>query len=112
MVLESQLGTHNPQATAQKLETLYPAADNSFDWKSGGAGQIAWESHQLAKSDVYGALGIPERPCAPNACDPATGTPITLSQDYMESEAPVAGHQLARAGYRLAALLNQIWQTK
>jgi hypothetical protein len=33
---------------------------------------------------------------------------IMLSQVYMEGEASVAGRQLAKAGYRLAALLNQI----
>jgi hypothetical protein len=72
---------------------------------------IAWESHQLAKSDIYGALTIPERPCMLEACDPATTTPITLSQDCVKREAPIAGHQLARARYRLAALLDQISST-
>jgi hypothetical protein len=111
VVLERQLGTADPEATARKLERLYPAARNSFYWRAGAAEQIAWQSHQLAKSDVYRALGIPVRPCTPSACDPVTSTPIILSQDYMRHEAPVAGRQLARAGYRLAALLNQIWPT-
>jgi S1/P1 Nuclease len=109
VVLESQLGTTGPEATARKLEQLYPAAKNSFEWRSGAAEQIAWQSHQLAKSEVYRALGIPKRPCTPSACDHATSTPIALSQDYMKREASVAGRQLARAGYRLALLLNQIW---
>jgi hypothetical protein len=32
-----------------------------------------------------------------------------MSQAYMEREAHVAGRQLAKAGHRLAALLNQVW---
>jgi hypothetical protein len=109
VVLESELGTHDPVATARKLEELYPVAQNTFDWISGGSARIAWESHQVARSQVYGALGIPERPCSLHSCDPATSAPLTLSQDYMKREATVAGQQLARAGYRLAALLNGTW---
>jgi hypothetical protein len=35
-----------------------------------------------------------------------------MSPAYMDREATVAGHQLAKAGHQLAALLNQIWPTK
>jgi hypothetical protein len=112
VILERQLGTHSPESTARALEALYPASKNSCDWKSGGSTQIAWASHQLAATDIYGALGIPERSCSLHSCDPATRTPISLTQDYMKREASVAGRQLARAGYCLAARLNEIWPTK
>jgi hypothetical protein len=108
-VLEKELGTSQPEATVLKLEALYPAAGDLATWKPSESEQIAWESHQLAEADVYRALAIPERPCAPHSCDPATSTPITLSSAYMEREGQVAGRQLAKAGHRLAALLNQIW---
>jgi hypothetical protein len=107
-VLEKQLGTSEPEATARKLEALYPAASDDTSWKPGESEQIAWESHQLAETGVYRALGIPERPCTLHSCDPATSTPLTLSPTYMEREGQVAGRQLAKAGHRLAALLNQI----
>jgi S1/P1 Nuclease len=71
--------------------------------------QIAWESHQLAETDVYQALGIPGRPCELHSCDPGTRTAITLNETYMDREAQVAGSQLAKAGHRLASLLDQIW---
>ena len=71
--------------------------------------QIAWESHQLAEADVYGALGIPERPCSLHSCDPVTKTPVTMSPTYMDREAKVASSQLTKAGHRLAALLIGIW---
>jgi hypothetical protein len=95
------------EATARKLEALYPDTRDLATWKPGESEQIAWESHQLAKSDVYRALGIPERGCSMHSCDTATNTPVTMSSSYMDREAQVAGRQLAR--HRLAALLNQIW---
>ena len=105
-VLEKQLGTNDPTATARKLEALYPVASDGTSWKPGESGQIAWESHQLAESDVYRALGIPERPCSPHSCDPATNSRVTMSPAYMEREGKVADLQLAKAGYRLATLLG------
>lgn len=110
--LEKQLGTNDPEATARKLEALYPATGDLTTWKPGESEQIAWESHQLAKSDVYRTLGIPERQCLLHSCDPTTSTPVTLSPAYMDREGRVAGRQLAKAGYRLAALLNQIWASE
>ena len=80
-------------------------------WKSDESEQIAWESHQLAETDVYHPLGIPEKACNLHSCDPATGTPVPLSSAYMEHEAPIAGRQLTKAGHRLAALLIQIWSS-
>jgi hypothetical protein len=65
--------------------------------------------HHLAETDVYRALGIPEKPCSLQSCDPATRTPVTLSPAYMDRGGQVAGHELAKAGHRLAALLNEIW---
>jgi S1/P1 Nuclease len=110
VVLEKELGTNEPAATARKLEQLYSVQSDRITWKPGSSAQIAWESHQLAEIEVYRGLGIPERPCVLDAsCDPATSTPITLSQDYMKREGQIAGRQLAKAGHRLAALLNQIW---
>ena len=70
---------------------------------------MAWESHELARSAVYGALGIREKPCAPKACEAAAGGPVVMSRTYMKTAAQVAGRQIAKAGYRLAALLNQLW---
>jgi hypothetical protein len=107
--MEQQLGTRSPEATAEKLEHLYPAASNPESWQPGSSEQIAWESHRLAKSAVYKALGLPQRPCLPDSCDPGTRATVRLRQSYMEGAAPVAERQLVKAGLRLAALLNQIW---
>jgi hypothetical protein len=109
VALEKQLETQNPESTAHKLQALYPATEDNKTWKPDESGQIAWESHQLAETNIYSALGIPEKACSLHSCDPVTNTPVTLSSAYMEREATVAGRQLAKAGYRLGTLLNQIW---
>jgi hypothetical protein len=109
VVLEKELDTTDAEATAHKLEALYPDTDDLKTWKPGESEQIAWESHQLAEADVYGALGIPERACSMHSCDSATSKPVTMSQTYMDREGHVAGRQLTKAGHRLAALLIGIW---
>ncbi len=105
--LEHQLGTNNPRATATALERIYPPPARSA--KPVRVEQMAWESHELAKTDVYGALHIPRQPCSPPACHSATPGKVAISDAYMEREAQVAGKRLAQAGYRLAAILNRIW---
>jgi len=75
-VLEKQLEADQPKTTARKLEALYPAGSDLSTWKPGESERIAWESHQLAETDVYRPLGIPERPCNLHSCDPATSTPV------------------------------------
>jgi len=82
----------------------------------------AWESHQLAESTAYGKLPHPlaiETPRPVSACvDPADPTSHdrllkideNLGDDYQNAATPVVEEQLAKAGARLAALLNSVWQ--
>jgi hypothetical protein len=108
VALEKDLDTHDPRATASALERLYPKSMVAPHPLS--SGQMAWESHLLGKTDVYGALKIPEKPCAPSACQAAPGGPVVMNASYMQREGGVAGKQLAKAGYRLAGLLNAIFR--
>jgi len=80
-------------------------------WKPGRTSDIAWESNQLARAQIYQALGIPVEPCEPevNSCVHAPGGPVALDDAYMNKAATIAGEQLAKAGFRLASLLNGIW---
>jgi S1/P1 Nuclease len=105
--LEHELGTHNASQTATALERIYPEA--AVASKPVSPEQMAWESHELARTDVYGALHIPEKPCSPAACESASAGTIVLSDTYMKREGRVAGKRLAQAGYRLARILNNIW---
>jgi S1/P1 nuclease len=103
--LEHELHTRGPAATATALEKRYPNAHIALL----PTDQIAWETHQLAENEVYTELGIPTQPCRPTACiAPARGA-VQVSQAYLDRKTIVVGGQLATGGYRLAVLLNAIW---
>jgi hypothetical protein len=79
----------------------------------------AWESHQLAKSTVYGDLAekiTVETPAPVESCADDNHVAKRLFQlhekideRYLRDASPVIRRQLARAGTRLAMLLSQIW---
>jgi hypothetical protein len=77
---------------------------------SGRTDDIAWESNRIARSDIYLALRIPVEPCEPPAGLCGNEPDVGLSSTYMDQAEVIAGHQLARAGFRLASLLNGIWR--
>jgi hypothetical protein len=107
--LEYSVDSGRPETTAHKLEQTYAAEKNADSWIA--ADDIAWESNQVARSDIYGALQIPIEPCQPtaNVCMNPAGRPVELDSAYLDHADAVAGHQLAKAGFRLASLLNEIW---
>jgi hypothetical protein len=109
--LEDSVDSGNPDATAQKLEQLNAGQKDADSWKPGAAGDIAWESNQVARTRIYQALGIPIEPCEPDvhSCAHAPAGTIDLDSAYMNKAATTAGEQLAKAGFRLASLLNGIW---
>jgi hypothetical protein len=81
----------------------------------------AWESHGFAERVVYGRSPHPlpieaPRPmtACPNQKDPGAYAKIlqideNLAEPYQDAAAPVVEEQLAKAGARLAALLNSAW---
>ncbi len=78
----------------------------------------AWDSHAAALKTVYGKLPrkVPLEPPAPveSCADRDMGKRMfdlheQINQQYLAAAAPVIRGQLARAGTRLAVLLNQIW---
>ena len=105
--LEESIGT--PEATARKLEQTY-AAEKALDgWIPGHTDDIAWESNQIARSDIYATLQIPVEPCDLPAALCSHEPEVGLNSAYMDHADVIAGHQLAKAGFRLASLLNEIW---
>ncbi len=87
-------------------------------WQAAGI-QIedwAWESHDLAESTVYGALlpAIPvETPTAVHSCadDNKIGERmlrlhVFAGESYQQAAAPIVEERIARAGVRLAMILN------
>jgi hypothetical protein len=107
--LEYGIDSGRPETTAHRLERTYAAEQQSDPWIP--ADDIAWESNQLARSQVYAALRIPVEPCEPTAdvCRNPAGRPVELSSIYLDHADAIAGHQLAKAGFRLASLLNETW---
>jgi hypothetical protein len=79
----------------------------------------AWESHELADSMVYVKLpvAIPvEKPVLVKSCvdDNHVSTRMLklheqVSQAYVDGVAPAINEQIAKAGIRLAMILNQVW---
>ncbi len=100
-----------PTTTAHTLEQIYAAQKDADSWKPGETDDIAWESNQLARSEIYKALNIPVEPCQPDVDSYAQAPEghVDLDSSYMSKAATIAGQQLAKAGFRLASLLNGIW---
>jgi len=80
----------------------------------------AWESHEMAEQIAYGQL--PHRipiamPRLLNSCSDLTDSERArllqlnenVADDYESVAAPIAEQQIAKAGARLAALLNSLW---
>ena len=101
----------------QKFSSQIPA------WQSQPADFAgwAWESHELAETIAYGRLPHPlpiQKPRVMTAC-PNIGDPAAyhrmlkieenLSDNYQNAAAPVVEEQIAKAGARLAALLNSLF---
>lgn len=93
-------------------------AQFSSHWADWGAAKAdpdawAWEGNAIAKSVVYGDLkpAIPvERPNPQADCsaerDKVAALHISINDGYVNQALPVIHEQLAKAGYRLAGLLN------
>ena len=67
--------------------------DTSYDVK-----KWIMESHEIACKQVYGTLG-----------EPYGAKNIVLKEEYVKQATNTARHQLVVAGYRLAALLNDLY---
>jgi S1/P1 Nuclease len=96
----------------QSQEAAWQAEAINFDsW--------AWDAHELAETVAYGKLNkkIPiEAPVPINTCadDNNVGARMLklnekIDATYQAAAAPVIEEQLAKAGVRLAMILNQIW---
>lgn len=99
-VLEENVDSGNPDATAHKLEQLYASQKDADSWKPGGTVDIAWESNQVARTQIYEALRIPVEPCEPEvkSCVHAPEGRLDLDGAYMNKTATVAGEQLRVPG--------------
>jgi hypothetical protein len=112
--------------TGKTAEQVASELDQSFrskiiHWKRGGANVNgwAWESYQVAKKTVYGKLPTtihvespqPIKSCAEDnhIANRMLKLNERLEQPYQDVAAPVVLQQIAKAGARLALLLEQLW---
>lgn len=81
-------------------------------FSSGSVEDWVWESHELARKLVYSKLQIPTEPVRfPNGCAEAppeiTNFKPQIDSLYVNDMKPVVRDQLAKAGLRLARVLNE-----
>jgi nuclease S1 len=107
--LEDRIDSGRPETTARILEQTYASEKARDVWLPGHTDDIALESNEIARTDIYGALHIPVEPCEVPDLLCRTHPNVDLSSTYMDQAGVIAGHQLAKAGFRLASLLNEIW---
>jgi hypothetical protein len=91
----------DPRTLATSLEKGITKADIN-KWKSGSPTDWAFESYKIAKDKIYKDF--------PNS-GPTTDT-VVLPQDYYSKMRPISDEQIEKAGIRLAATLNQIYDHK
>ena len=98
-LIERLYGGQDERAVAARLIARYR---RQFDaWDRGTPQDWLRESNQLARTLAYGAL--PGFACAA----PAPAEAVTLTPDYLAAAGAVIPGQLARAGARIAYVLNQ-----
>jgi hypothetical protein len=106
----------------QYVDTLMSDFETDMaDWKTKPVDVTAWalESHSHAVKEAYGDLSTAidaEDPVVVDKCTDDDNVlqrmldlDETVSQKYVDLTKPVIEGQLARAGTRLAVILNQIW---
>lgn len=81
-----------PLPYADKLNASI-TPENAAVWSAGIAPDWAWESHQIAVTKIYPEI-------------PENGPPHRLSDDSIKKGQTIVEQQLAKAGIRLAQILN------
>jgi hypothetical protein len=105
--LEYSIDSGKAEATAHKLEQTYAAESATDSWIP--VDDIAWESNQIARSEIYGALKLPVEACGSANALCRNEPRVEIDDAYLDRADAIAGHQLAKAGFRLASLLTGIW---
>ncbi len=100
VLIKELIGTQRLNAYAQDLKQRYRA--QHAQWQQGSMANWAQQTHLLAVNRTYGTL--PGFAC--NATANANGTTITLPAAYVQDAKRYLPEQLAKAGVRIAAVLN------
>jgi hypothetical protein len=104
---------------ADSLDRQFSSQASAWQKQGISVESWAWEGHELADSVVYAKLptAIPvEKPEVVKSCADDNHVSARMlklheqvSQPYVDAAAPTINEQIAKAGVRLAMVLNQIW---
>ena len=118
-ILVHSMGQKTVQQLASELQQRYSPQFPAWQAAKPDFDKWSWETHLLAKQYVYGKLPakIPvEAPVQMAACSDnnhVSNRMLALHEDleqpYEDAAIPVVDEQLAKAGIRLAAVLNALW---
>jgi hypothetical protein len=115
-IIRRIVGHHGASWFADRLEQRFHSQFTTWQREQVDLGRWALESHAAAERTAYGALpaAIPVEPHTRDAdCRSVSATLLKLherlGEQYQDAAAPVVEEQLAKAGIRLAMLLNQLW---
>ncbi|MGO8787365.1 MAG: S1/P1 nuclease [Terriglobia bacterium] len=118
-IIQRMRGTETVAQWAAALDRQFSSHASRWEKQGINVDTWAWESHELADSVVYAKLpvAIPvETPMTVKGCsdDDHVSTRMLklheqVSQPYVDAVAPTINQQIAKAGVRLAMVLNQIW---
>jgi hypothetical protein len=117
-LIERELAA-NKETQLQYARTIDKAfSSRRSEWEESTPAVLAWawDSHELAETVAHGVLAAPLHmgeagEADQEACqaerDRTAALQISIGSDYAAQVMPVIHEQLAKAGYRLAGLLNQ-----
>jgi hypothetical protein len=118
-IIQRMKGTQTETQWAASLDQQFSAQAGGWEKAGINVEDWAWEGHELADTVVYAKLpvAIPvEKPVPVKSCadDDHVSTRLLklneqVSQAYVDAVAPTINEQVAKAGVRLAMVLNQIW---
>jgi hypothetical protein len=118
-IIDKFLNGQTPRQAADDLDGKFHARITGWQSRPPNFSAWVWESHQLAERTSYGRLPTKiaiEMPQSVEGCaddDHISTRMLHLNEDlaayYQSAAAPVVQEQLAKAGTRLAALLNSLW---
>jgi hypothetical protein len=118
-ILARMTSGNTPEQVASELEESLQSKIARWKKASADVNGWAWESYRLAQKIVYGKLPVRipvESPQIVKSCADDNHVSARmlklderLEQPYQDAAAPVLQEQIAKAGARLALLLNQLW---
>jgi hypothetical protein len=118
-IIEHIKGVVSTPEWAASLDRHFSADARRWEEQGINLEDWIWDSHELANSVVYGNLPVAvpvEEPVVVKSCSDDNHISMRMlklheqvGEYYVEAVTPTVNEQIAKAGVRLAMILNQIW---